>query len=260
MASKERDLGTADFPFVPGVVGYRNSILAGEVHLWSTRLEDLEKDEESIAYYSRLLCAEENVRASRYVFRRDQTRFILCRGILRELLGSYLSVPAELLEIFAAAQGKPRLVRSGQDMDLRFNLSHSHGFVILAFTIGRDIGVDTELIRPEIAAEEIARNYFSAVECTELDGLGNANRARGFFLCWTRKEAYIKARGDGLSKIPLDSFSVTLTPGAPARLYSADSDRWSLHSIEISRTLAAALVVEGMPTRIVTRQHLRPLR
>jgi 4'-phosphopantetheinyl transferase len=249
-------LDSSDSPLVSGAPGDGHLIRGGEVHLWTACLESLESSEETLAYYAGLLSPEEGARASKYVFRRDRAHFILCRGILRELLGSYLSVPGKLLEISCAPQGKPVLAHCLQNTDLRFNLSHSHGFAILAFAIGRDLGVDAELIRADIEAEEIARRYFSDVERAELNGLERSGRARGFFLCWTRKEAYIKARGDGLIKISLDSFSVTLTPDAPARLSSADADRWSLHSLEISKRWAAALVVEGMPTRILIREHL----
>jgi 4'-phosphopantetheinyl transferase len=237
---------------VPEGLSDRQPLRSGEVHLWSSTLE---KSQETLDYYASLLSQEESARASKYVFRRDQAHFTLCRGILRELLGGYLSVPGKSIEISIAPRGKPVLPQGAQNRDLRFNLSHSHGLAIFAFTIGRDVGVDTELIRDDIDVEEIAGRYFSNVERAELNGLTGADRARGFFLCWTRKEAYIKACGDGLIKIPLDSFSVTLTPDVPARLSSADADRWSLHSLEISKGWAAALVVEGTPARILIREH-----
>jgi 4'-phosphopantetheinyl transferase len=224
----------------------------GEVHLWSAPLE---KSQETLDYYASLLSREEKARATKYVFRRDQVHFVLCRGILRELLGGYLSVPGKSVEISIAPGGKPLLPHGTQNGDLRFNLSHSHGLAIFAFTNRQDVGVDTELIREDIDAEEIAQRYFSNEERAEFNGLTSAERARGFFLCWTRKEAYLKARGDGLIKVPLDSFSVSLSPDAPARLSSADADRWSLHSLEISKGWAAALVVQGTPARIVIREH-----
>jgi 4'-phosphopantetheinyl transferase len=224
----------------------------GEVHLWSVSLEG---SEESLAYYRSLLSAEESVRAAKYLRPRDRAHFILCRGILRELLGRYLSVPGGSIEICKASRGKPVLAAGTQKSDLRFNLSHSHGFAVFAFTVGRDVGVDAELIREDIEVEEIARRYFSEAERAELNGLEGASRATGFFLCWTRKEAYLKARGEGL-EIPLDSFSVTLTPDAPARLSSEDAERWSLHSLEIAEGWAAALVVDRSPVRILIREYL----
>jgi len=209
---------------------------------------------DGLARYAASLSAEEKGRASKYVFPRDRERFIRSRGILRELLGGYLSVPGKSIEISCAPRGKPALAEREQHQDLRFNLSHSQGFAIYAFAIGQELGVDAERIREDVEAQEIAQRYFSIVERAELNRLEAADRARVFFLCWTRKEAYLKARGDGLA-IPLDSFNVTLTPDEPARLTSEDADRWSLHSLELGKQWAAALVVEGTPARILLGEH-----
>jgi len=236
---------------VSRVLADRNPMRDGEVHLW---VASLEKSEERAQEYTDLLSAEESARASKYVFARDRVHFILCRGILRELLASYLSVPGKSIEISRGLRGKPVLAGTAQKKDLRFNLSHSHGLAIFAFSIGQELGVDAERVREDVEAEEIARRYFSMSERAELSRLQGSDRAKGFFLCWTRKEAYLKARGDGLA-MPLDSFSVTLTPGAPARLLSEDADRWSLHSLEPAKGWTAALVVEGTTARILTREH-----
>ena len=221
-----------------------------EVHLW---VASLEGSKENAQNYRELLSAEEKERASKYVFERDRLHFVLCRGILRELLGGYLSLPGKSIEISCGLRGKPVLAGPVQN-DLRFNLSHSHGFAVFAFSIGQELGVDAEHIREDVEAEEIAQRYFSIEERAELSRLEGADKAKGFFLCWTRKEAYLKARGDGLAT-PLDSFSVTLTPDAPARLVSEDADRWSLHSLELAKGWAAALVVQGTAARILTREH-----
>jgi 4'-phosphopantetheinyl transferase len=231
---------------------FREPIQRGEVHVWTASLET---SRERLLRYSALLSAQETARASRYVFERDREHFIACRGILRELLGGYLSVSGKSIEIAGAALQKPALAQPPASMDLRFNLSHSQGFAILAFSVGHELGVDVEHIRDDIEDEEIAGRYFSDTERAELAKLKGTDRKRGFFLCWTRKEAYVKARGDGL-KIPLDSFSVTLTPNALVQLFSEDSDQWSLHSLEVSAGFAAALVVEGTPARISVGAYL----
>jgi 4'-phosphopantetheinyl transferase len=119
---------------------------------------------------------------------------------------------------------------------------------LLAFALGRNLGIDVEFIRPEFPADEIAQRYFSPKEVMELRTLPPSLRAEGFYLCWTRKEAYIKATGEGLH-VPLESFNVSLTPGQPERLESTDSDRWSMRSLYPDPLYAAALVAEG--------QHLR---
>jgi 4'-phosphopantetheinyl transferase len=223
----------------------------GEVHVW---IASLEGSQESLNFYTGLLRKEEIATASRYVFRRDREHFILCRGILRELLGRYLLVSGESIELSSARNGKPKLAEKVQNLDLRFNLSHSHGLAIFAFSIGMELGIDAEFIRDDIEAEEIAQRYFSSAEREELSRLKDENRSRGFFLCWTRKEAYVKALGKGL-EIPLDSFSVTLTPGARARLTAEDASRWTLHSLKLGTDWVSALVVEGTPTRIVIKKH-----
>ncbi|HTS12529.1 MAG TPA: 4'-phosphopantetheinyl transferase superfamily protein [Candidatus Limnocylindrales bacterium] len=127
---------------------------------------------------------------------------------------------------------------------LCFNLSHSHGLALVAICREREVGVDVELIRPEFGGEEIARRYFSQREVDELKRLPPELQAEGFFLCWTRKEAYIKAKGDGLH-IPLDSFDVSLTPGLPPLLNSADGFRWSLRSLAPGAGYVGAVVSEG---------------
>jgi 4'-phosphopantetheinyl transferase len=226
-------------------------IRRGEVHVWTASLQT---GPEGLLRYSTLLSEQETARASRYVFARDREHFIVCRGILRELLGSYLFVPGKSLEISGAGFQKPALAQTFHHQDLRFNLSHSHGFAILAFSLGLEVGVDVERIRHDIEDEEVARRYFSNAERAELAKLGGTDRKRAFFLCWTRKEAYLKARGDGL-KVPLDSFSVTLRPDRLVRLSSQDSDHWSLHSLEVAAGFAAALAVEGTPTRISVRAY-----
>ena len=144
--------------------------------------------------------------------------------------------------------GKPALASAALRPEICFNLSHSHGLAVVAIGQEREVGIDVELIRAEFASEAIAKRYFSAKEIDELSGLPAELRTEGFFLCWTRKEAYIKAKGDGL-QIPLDSFDVSLSPGRPATLSSVDEPRWGIESFVPSlvseRRFAAAVVAEG---------------
>ena len=214
---------------------------------------ELRANRERLGDYALSLSPGETLRASRFVFERDRESFILCRGVLRALLGTYLSLPQHAVEISTDPRGKPMLAGHLCGSDLRFNLSHSHGLAIFAFSRGKELGVDAELIRQDIEAEEIAERYFSDDERKELGRLRGAERATAFFACWTRKEAYLKARGDGLGAA-LDSFSVTLTPGAPVLLRSEDALRWSIYSFDLAKGWATALVVEGVPSRIVLGQ------
>jgi 4'-phosphopantetheinyl transferase len=212
-----------------------------EVHVWRARIDG---SPSIISRYARTLAADEKARAERFFFDRDRNRFIAARGILRQLLGRYLHCSPAEVEFAYRAKGKPFLARRAGNPPIEFNIAHSRELVLLAFSSGRALGVDVEFVRADIAAEEIAERYFSTPEVAELRALPPVARPQGFFLGWTRKEAYIKAIGDGLH-IPLTSFRVSLTPSQPAILESVDSSRWSLLSLNPGPGYAGALVVEG---------------
>jgi len=140
---------------------------------------------------------------------------------------------------------------------LRFNLSRRNGLALIAVTRGREIGVDVELVRADLPFFEIADVSFSSTELATLRNLPESLRGKGFYNCWTRKEAYIKARGEGLS-FPLKQFDVSLTPGDPAKLISVregldQADRWTLQDIPVSEKYVAALVVEGTHLNVACR-------
>ena len=214
---------------------------AAEIHVWRAYLD---RTETLLQQFEATLSTDEKARADRFVFRRDRNHFVGTRGILRELLGRYLSRSPEDLQFDYGVLGKPSLRREIFKQSIQFNVSHSHGLALLAFTVGRNLGVDVEFVRSGFASEEIADRYFSPSEVAELRVLSPSLREEGFFLCWTRKEAYIKARGEGL-QIPLDSFHVSLTPRKPERLQSPDSSRWNLRSLSPDPRYVGALVAEG---------------
>ena len=141
------------------------------------------------------------------------------------LLGRHLGCAPESIEISAGRYGKPFLPKHPK---LFFNLSHAEEIAVYAFSTADEVGVDVEYIRPELAGLDIAERYFSETEKRELRALPREAQAEAFFLCWTRKEAYVKAHGDGL-QIPLDSFDVSLT-SVDATIRSVDSARWRLWS------------------------------
>jgi len=212
-----------------------------EVHVWRAHLDcgpDL------LSRLSQTLGADETARASRFAFARDRDHFVAGRGILRALLGSYLDQHPAEVAIAYEPEKKPVLSAGLEKSALRFNLSHSHGLAVYAFSCERELGVDVEAIRAEVAGEDIAERHFAPQELAELRGLPSELRDQGFFLCWTRKEAYVKARGAGLG-IPLDSFTVSLTPGAPETLSAADGQRWTLRSFEPAPGYVGAVVGEG---------------
>jgi len=212
-----------------------------EIHVWRAYLD---RTEIVLPQFEATLSTDEKARADRFVFSRDRNQFVGTRGILRDLLGRYLGRSPEELQFDYSVLGKPCLRGEIFKQSVLFNVSHSHGLALLAFTVGRNLGVDVEFVRSGFASEEIADRYFSAQEVAELRALPPTLRTEAFFLCWTRKEAYIKARGEGL-QIPLHSFHVSLTPGKPERLQSPDSSRWNLRSLSPDPRYVGALVAEG---------------
>jgi 4'-phosphopantetheinyl transferase len=220
-----------------------------EVHVWSVDLDRLPE-----AVLGQPLSANERERGRRFRFERDRRRFVTARGLLRRLLGRYLGLEPSRLRFGYGPRGKPFL--AGED-ELRFNVSHSGGLALLAFAWDRELGVDVEEEREVEEAEAIARRYFSSWEERELRLLTEVERQAAFFRCWTRKEAFIKATGDGLSR-PLDAFDVTLAPGEPARLLRVEGEpeaafRFWLEDVSPAPGFAGALAVEGREARVVRR-------
>ena len=214
------------------------SLEAGEVHVWRLVLE------QPLGRFIGLLDPDELTRANRFHFEKDRRHFIVARGFLRVLLGRYLTSDPKQLKFVYGDYGKPALA---QESLLRFNMSHSQGMALYAFTEGRDVGVDVEYMRADFTGDDIARRFFSPFEVQSLCGLPDADRVESFFRCWTRKEAYIKATGRGLSQ-PLDGFDVTLAPGETAALLRTDEgshERWSMANVEVGPGYAGAVAVEG---------------
>ena len=213
----------------------------GEIHVWRARLDC---HEYLLPQFEASLSSDETSRAERFHHSKDRNGYIIGRGILRELLARYLARSPVELEFCYGPWRKPFLRQENASRSVQFNVSHSQGWALLAFAVGRNLGVDVEFVRADVAAGEIAERYFSTQEIAELKALPKAMRAEGFFLCWTRKEAYIKARGEGL-QIPLDNFHVSLTPGMPELLESSDSSQWNLRSLSPHPRYVGALVAEG---------------
>jgi 4'-phosphopantetheinyl transferase len=156
--------------------------------------------------------------------------------------------PAQL-EFREGPYGKPELISNTSVESLKFNLSHSHEAALVALTVERQIGVDIEYVKPGFKWQEVAERFFAPGEITRLRALPADEQPRGFFTCWTRKEAYIKAKGGGLS-IPLQDFEVSLSSGASASLISCTSDpkettRWSLAKVDVGPEYEAAVAVHG---------------
>ena len=216
----------------------------GEIHLC---LVPLVAPAACLEKFAATLEPEERARAARFRTRKLQDDFVIARGTLRAILGRCLQVPAAEVRFEYGANGKPRV--AGQPA-LRFNLSHSGERALYAFARDFEIGVDIELERPLDDYEDLARRYFSAAEVRDLATLPEHERTAAFFTCWTRKEAYIKACGEGLS-LPLDAFRVTLRPAEPPRLETPlDHRTWSLFDASPGAGYHAALAAHGRPTAL----------
>jgi 4'-phosphopantetheinyl transferase len=221
------------------------ALRADEVHVWRAALD---QPRERLDRLRGALAPDERERASRFHFERDRRRFAAARGLLREILSRYAGLPADALRFGYTSYGKPHLAEEWGG-GVRFNVSHSGELMLCAVGRGREVGVDIEQVRADVEHEEIAGRFFSEREVAALRALPVGLRREAFFLCWTRKEAYIKGIGEGLS-LPLDSFDVSLAPGEPASLLAVRGDgraaaRWTLRALEPGPGYHAALVAEG---------------
>lgn len=221
------------------------SLDAGTVHVWRAPLDPPSGAVERCAA---LLSPDERARAERFRFERHRRQFTVARGVLRSLLGRCLGADPRGVELRYASHGKPELAGPAAASGIRFNVSHSGEMALYAVSLGREVGVDVEHLHPMDDAEQIAERFFSAAENAAFRALPAEAREEAFFLCWTRKEAYIKAIGEGLS-LPLHEFDVSLAPGEPARLLGAvdraQAARWTLCGLDPGPGYAGALVVEG---------------
>jgi 4'-phosphopantetheinyl transferase len=223
-----------------------------EVHLWRADLEAIRGDE---ARWQEVLSSDELTRASRFHFAQDRQRFVAARTLLRTILASYLATGPRGLNFRYSKKEKPSLGPEHAGFGLTFNLSHSGGIALFAFTRRREIGVDVEQVRRDSDLESIARRFFSAHEQSQLVDLHAQERVDAFFRCWTRKEAYIKATGDGLS-LPLSQFDVSLAAGEKDALLStrpdaAEAGRWLLQEVPGGSGYLAALCVRGRDWKVI---------
>lgn len=216
----------------------------GEVHLWRA---DLDSPPVQLAALRAVLATDERSRADRFHFERDQEHYTVARGTLRCLLALYLGVSPGSVALRYAAHGKPELAGG----ELQFNVSHSGGHAVFAFAWSR-LGVDIERHRRGRAELQIARRFFSEEEIAALERLPESARSGAFFRCWTRKEAYVKGLGAGLSA-DLASFDVALDE--PPRLLATrpgpgEANRWWMASLPLEAGWSGALAVEAPAPRL----------
>jgi 4'-phosphopantetheinyl transferase len=206
-------------------------LASDEVHTWCASL-DIPSETSARLYAT--LTPDERQRSARFHFDRDRQRFIAARGVLRELLGGYLQIDPRDVSFVYNAFGKPDL-SPGFGGELKFNLSHAAGLALIAIATASSIGVDLEYIRMQADYPEIARRFFSAAEVDSLSALQSDTYAAAFLNCWTKKEAYVKARGAGLT-MPLND--------------SDSAARWSLYTFQPAPGYAGAVAIEGSGWRL----------
>jgi 4'-phosphopantetheinyl transferase len=223
------------------------NVFPAEIHVWRAVLD---LDAAEFERLRRVLSPDEQARAGRFYFERDRQRFIASRGILREILSRYVKHEAGRLEFSYNQFGKPRLAPEVSGDGIHFNLSHSNGLALYALSRFPEIGVDLELVKRDFPFEQIARHYFTPDEVRTLRSLPEAAKPEAFFNSWTQKEAFVKARGKGLS-LPLNQFTVSHETGEPVIVLQADcnskrTSHWTFKRIIPAAGYIATLAAEGL--------------
>lgn len=232
-------------------------VVDDEVHVWRASLD---VPPSTLWMLEQTLTADERARADRFHRPRDRAHFVVGRGVLRAILGQYLHRPPSTLRFRYNRYGKPVLAQElahesdDNTLSLTFNVSHSHGLVLCAIGQSRAIGIDLECVHTAVAYEQVAEHFFSPREIGMLHTLPAQMRRSAFFTCWTRKEAYLKARGLGLS-LALSQFEVAVSPDAPAALLATAEQgqavaRWLLQDLTLDADYVAALAYEAPRVRV----------
>jgi 4'-phosphopantetheinyl transferase len=237
---------------------YDANRLERSIHIWAL---DTGSPETVAGRFLPVLSADESSRADRFRFTKLRDSFVLTRGVLRYLLGRYLSALPASLRFSYGPKGKPALADNSR---IHFNLSHSGEMAVIALTYDCAIGVDIEQLRPMTDMQEIAERFFCPEEAAEILSVPAPGREEAFFRCWTRKEAYIKAVGVGLS-VPLESFRVTVRPNLPASLIHIGRDTdategWILRDLSLRKGYEAAVAYAGRERELSVSAIEDPVR
>lgn len=222
------------------------SLRSPEIHIWRI---DLTQPIERCTKFEELLASEEIEKRNRFCFQRDRVRFAISHVATRDILSRYVRANPRVIRFRNNAFGKPELSPDFNLPGISFNLSHSGNWAILALAHSIAIGIDIEEVHSDFLPLEVAQHFFSELEVRVLSALSESERMYAFFECWTRKEAYLKARGGGLA-IPLGSFDVSFGIGQKPLLLAVrpeceDKRQWTLYDCEVDEGYKAALIAEG---------------
>lgn len=217
---------------------------AGRVVVWRVRLDSAEARNPADGPLS----ADEIARANRFHFEKDRGQFVCCRSVLRKLLGEYLDISPAEVRLKYLASGKPQLEEEQNPHELQFNVAHSGDLALIAVGSGHRLGIDVEKIRGDVDTRSLAERFFSLREREGLRALPEPERVSGFFACWSRKEAFLKATGEGLS-FPLSKFSVSVHPNCDPEIEEINGSeqegtRWFLADLPAGTQYRAALVAD----------------
>ena len=233
------------------------ALASDEVHVWNCGLTS---DEGDLASRLAILSADEQKRAGQFKLNPPRAQFIMTRSTLRVLLAKYLHAAPNELAFQSSEHGKPSLWHP--PAGLEFNVSHSHELALFAFCMSKPVGIDVEWLGRKVAHAEIAKRFFSDLEQAQLNKVPQENRCQAFLECWTRKEAYLKARGFGLSRDPR-TFSVSLASETPAPLYEdrlapSAARSWKIYPLQLHPDYCGALAVEAGDNGIKLICHWQP--
>jgi 4'-phosphopantetheinyl transferase len=235
-------------PIIWHIPAENMNLAENDIHIW---LVSEDNPPLPLKELGEILSNDEQERANRFHFERDKNRYIVGRGILRTLIGKYyLDIEPKRLEFCTASKGKPALKDTFGRRRLKFNQADSNGMALYAISQTHEIGIDIECIRDISSVQEIVEGSFSKYEIAAFKALPADEKQRAFFNCWTRKEAFIKAIGQGLY-FSLDQFDVAFTPGETPKILSIRGDRaeaakWSLFDLKPLHGYSAALAYKGL--------------
>jgi 4'-phosphopantetheinyl transferase len=235
-----------EWPSAPSTL----SMQAGAVHVWAWNYHC---STESLKRYISLLSPEECLRMQRFHFERDRIQYAVCHAVLRIVLGQYIGLPPSSFCFDQNEFGRPHLAPPAAASGLTFNLSHTRHIALLAIATGITLGVDVEQIHP--IESGLVEQYFSSQEQTALKALEGEDRLKGFYNCWTRKEAILKAEGNGL-KVRLDAFDVSLNPKEQATVLGVRAgaglmSNWHLTELRPAPGFVGALATDAPPAKVI---------